>query len=48
VAGDRGDADHDVASVFSEADVQADVVLARAFVAAVESVTARSGGNAPR
>jgi uncharacterized protein len=38
MAGDRGDADYNVAALFSEADVREDVTLAESFLRAVETV----------
>jgi uncharacterized protein len=38
MAGDRGDADYNVAALFSETDVQEDIALAESFLRAVEVV----------
>jgi uncharacterized protein (UPF0332 family) len=40
MAGDRGEADYNVAAVFSEADVREDIALAEKFLAAVELLVA--------
>ena len=42
MAGDRGEADYNVAAVFSEADVREDIVLAEKFLAGVEAIVQRS------
>lgn len=42
MAGDRGDADYNVAAVFSEADVREDIALAQAFLEAVRRITTDS------
>jgi len=41
VAGDRGEADYNVAAVFCEADVREDLVLAEKFLKAVEALVLR-------
>lgn len=42
MAGDRGDADYNVAAVFSDRDVREDVALAQAFLSAVKAITSAS------
>lgn len=41
MAGDRGEADYNVAAVFTEADVREDLVLAEKFLKAVETLVLR-------
>lgn len=45
MAGDRGDADYNVAALFSEKDVREDIALAEAFLIAAEAIAAGSSAS---